>query len=149
MNLKDYQEFAALGILPATLEREPIIGFALGLAGETGEVVDDIKKQYFHGRNIDVQHTLEELGDVMWYVVNIANQMGASLEEILDANAEKLRKRYPDMYGQPTEGGKERVFGFWPCSGLREPGCHVTYEQGCNNCDRVGVIEDSGWTKEE
>lgn len=147
MNLKDYQEFAALGILPATLEREPIIGFALGLAGETGEVVDDIKKKYFHGRNIDVQHTLEELGDVMWYVANVANQMGASLEEILDANAEKLRKRYPDMYGQPTEGGKERVFGFWPCSGLREPGSHSTCEQGCNNC--VRVIEDSGWAREE
>ena len=31
MNLKDYQAFAARGILPATLEREPIIGFALGL----------------------------------------------------------------------------------------------------------------------
>lgn len=147
MNLKDYQEFAALGILPATLEREPIIGFALGLAGETGEVVDDIKKKYFHGRNIDVQHTLEELGDVMWYVANVANQMGASLEEILDANAEKLRKRYPDMYGQPTEGGKERVFGFWPCSGLREPGSHGTHEQGCNSCGQV--IEDSGWTREE
>lgn len=29
MNLKDYQEFAALGILPATLEREPIIGLSL------------------------------------------------------------------------------------------------------------------------
>lgn len=135
MNLKDYQEFAALGILPATLEREPIIGFALGLAGETGEVVDDVKKKYFHGRNIDVQHTLEELGDVMWYVANIANQMGASLEEILDANVEKLRKRYPDMYGQPTEGGKERVFGFWPCSRLQEPGdrraSQVVHDSGC------------------
>lgn len=99
MNLKEYQEFAALGILPATLEREPIIGFALGLAGEAGEVVDDIKKKYFHGRFVDPEHTLEELGDVMWYVANIATQMHTSLEDILRNNVDKLTKRYPDMYG--------------------------------------------------
>ena len=98
MTLKEYQQFAAQGILPATLEREPIVGFALGLAGEAGEVVDDIKKRYYHGRTIDENHTLEELGDVMWYVANIATQMGASLEDIMVNNVEKLTKRYPQMY---------------------------------------------------
>ena len=98
MTLEEYQQFAAQGILPATLEREPIVGFALGLAGEAGEVVDDIKKKYYHGRDIDPNHTLEELGDVMWYVANIATQMGASLENIMVNNVEKLTKRYPQMY---------------------------------------------------
>ena len=100
MTLKEYQQFAACGILPATLEREPIVGFALGLAGEAGEVVDDIKKRYYHGRAIDENHTLEELGDVMWYVANIATQMGASLEDIMVNNVEKLTKRYPKMYNK-------------------------------------------------
>ena len=98
MKISAYQEFCAKGILPATLEREPIVGFALGLAGESGEVVDDIKKKYFHGRTIDPDHTIEELGDVMWYVANIATQLGVTLDEVIERNADKLRVRYPQMY---------------------------------------------------
>lgn len=98
MKISEYQEFCAEGILPATLEREPIVGFALGLAGESGEVVDDIKKKYFHGRTIDPDHTIEELGDVMWYVANIATQLGVTLDEVIERNADKLRVRYPQMY---------------------------------------------------
>jgi NTP pyrophosphatase (non-canonical NTP hydrolase) len=98
MKLDEYQKFCAQGILPATLEREPIIGFALGLAGESGEVVDDIKKKYFHGRDIDPQHTIEELGDVMWYVANIATQLNISLDKIIENNVNKLSTRYSAMY---------------------------------------------------
>ena len=98
MKLEEYQKFCAQGILPATLEREPIIGFALGLAGEAGEVVDDIKKKYFHGRDIDPQHTIEELGDVMWYVANIATQLNTSLDKIIENNVNKLSTRYSAMY---------------------------------------------------
>lgn len=98
MKISEYQEFCAKGILPATLEREPIVGFALGLAGESGEVVDDIKKKYFHGRTIDPDHTIEELGDVMWYVANIATQLGVTLDEVIERNADKLCVRYPQMY---------------------------------------------------
>lgn len=98
MKISEYQEFCSKGILPATLEREPIVGFALGLAGESGEVIDDIKKKYFHGRTIDPNHTIEELGDVMWYVANIATQLGVTLDEVIERNADKLRVRYPQMY---------------------------------------------------
>lgn len=112
MNLKDYQAFAARGILPATLEREPIIGFALGLAGEAGEVVDDVKKKYFHGRDIEATHTVEELGDVMWYVANIATQMGVPLEDILESNMHKLCNRYPVVYGEYRD--IKPVKGAWP-----------------------------------
>lgn len=110
MTLEEYQKFAAQGILPATLEREPIVGFALGLAGEAGEVVDDIKKKYFHGRDIDPNHTVEELGDVMWYVANIATQLGTSLDEIIQINVDKLSKRYEKVYGNtpgaPNDSGQ-------------------------------------------
>lgn len=99
MTLKEYQAFAARGVLEATLEREPVVGFALGLAGEAGEVVDDIKKRIFHGREIPLEHTEEELGDVLWYVANIANQYGFSLDEIIEKNVAKLSARYPKMYG--------------------------------------------------
>lgn len=109
MDLKGYQEFAALGVLPATLEREPIVGFALGLTGETGEVVDDIKKRVFHGRDIPIEHTAEELGDVLWYVANIATWYGLSLDDIIQQNVEKLTKRYPDMYLKPDNNSLQAV----------------------------------------
>ena len=98
MTLEEYQKFASQGILPATLEREPVIGFALGLAGEAGEVADDIKKKYFHGRDIDSEHTIEELGDVMWYVAMICDASGFTLDDVMQTNKEKLENRYPDGF---------------------------------------------------
>lgn len=103
MTLNEYQSFAARGIHDATLEREPIVGFALGLAGEAGEVVDDIKKRIFHGREVPMEHTIEELGDVLWYTANIATQCGVSLEEVIDKNVSKLLERYPDKYTDTSE----------------------------------------------
>lgn len=103
MTIKEYQEFAARGVLEATLKREPVVGFALGLVGEAGEVVDDIKKRVFHERNVPIAHTAEELGDVMWYVANIATSYGLSLEEIIEQNVAKLTERYPQMYTKTLE----------------------------------------------
>ncbi len=100
MTINEYQAFASQGIHAATLEREPIVGFALGLAGETGEVIDDIKKRVFHGRDVPLEHTKEELGDVLWYVANIATEYHFSLEEIMQQNVDKLLSRYPDKYGE-------------------------------------------------
>lgn len=102
MTFKEYQNFAKQGIHPETMKREPIIAFALGLVGETGEVVDDIKKRTFHGRDIPIAHTAEELGDVLWYVANIATELGLSLEDIINSNIEKLEKRYEALYAPAT-----------------------------------------------
>lgn len=99
MTLHEYQEFASRGILPATLEQPtPVVGFALGLVGESGEVVDDIKKRVFHGREVPIEHTAEELGDVIWYIANICTQYNLKLEVVLQQNVQKLKERYPDMY---------------------------------------------------
>lgn len=102
MTFDEYQQFAKQALLPETTKREPIIAFALGLVGETGEVVDDIKKRIFHGRDIPIAHTAEELGDVMWYVANIASEIGVSLNDIIEANVAKLEKRYEALYGPKT-----------------------------------------------
>ena len=98
LNINDYQKFAAKGIRKESDGKNLIVGFALGLGGESGEVLDDIKKREYHGRNISIEHTAEELGDVMWYVANIATQLGFSLEDILINNICKLRDRYPELY---------------------------------------------------
>lgn len=104
MTNKEYQAFACKGILPASKGKNLLVGFALGLAGESGEVCDAIKKREYHGRNIPTEHLIEELGDVMWYVANLCTVLNIEIDMVLELNIDKLKNRYPEMYG-----GKENV----------------------------------------
>lgn len=71
---------------------------ALGLAGEVGEVVEPIKKHLFHGRPLDREAMQRELGDVLWYLTACAAALGLRLEDVAEANAAKLRERYPEGF---------------------------------------------------
>lgn len=71
---------------------------ALGLAGEVGEVCELIKKQIRdHDSNFDdneFRSKLEkELGDVLWYLTRLSDDLGFSLSRIAFVNLEKLRLR--------------------------------------------------------
>ncbi len=70
---------------------------ALGLSGETGEVMEKLKKvMRDKGGVIDdeTRTALEkELGDVLWYLANLATELGLSLEDIARKNTEKLMSR--------------------------------------------------------
>ena len=99
MDTKEYQAFAHVGILPASKGKNLLVGFALGLAGESGEVCDAIKKREYHGRQVTDEHLIEELGDVMWYVANLCTVLNVSLDVVLEQNVDKLKHRYPEMYG--------------------------------------------------
>lgn len=70
----------------------------LGLTGESGELIDMFKKWIFHGKTLDEDHAKKELGDVMWYVADIAYSMGWDLDEIMKMNIDKLKARYPDGF---------------------------------------------------
>ena len=92
-NLNNYQmqarEFA---IYP---ERMNIVYPALGLAGESGEVADKVKKIYRDGRD-DAQFKGEiakEIGDVLWYCANLAEDLGFTLQQIAEMNIYKLQCR--------------------------------------------------------
>lgn len=69
--------------------------YSLGLAGEAGEVVDYMKKVIGHGRELDRNHLVAELGDVIWYVSQLAHIHGITMSEVMKANTAKLRERYP------------------------------------------------------
>lgn len=71
---------------------------ALGLAGETGEVVELVKKARFHAKPLDVTHLREEIGDVLWYLTDLCTQAGFTLADAAADNAAKLRARYPDGF---------------------------------------------------
>ena len=66
----------------------------LGLAGETGEVIEIIKKALYQGHDLDEEHLAIELGDVAWYLSVIAGYIGYDLETIFKKNINKTHKRY-------------------------------------------------------
>nr|WP_254178579.1 nucleoside triphosphate pyrophosphohydrolase family protein [Cytobacillus oceanisediminis] len=69
--------------------------YGLGLNGEAGEVADILKKGIFHGHEMNRHELAKELGDVLWYVANIAHLAGFTLEKIALMNVDKLMRRYP------------------------------------------------------
>ncbi len=83
---------------PSDTDERRLVNFSMGLAGEAGEVVDAVKKVVFHGHQIDVGKMRDELGDVLWYLAMTAQTIGLTLEEVAEANIEKLVRRYPEGF---------------------------------------------------
>ena len=90
MNLNDYQKIASQTIMP--LHPEWLL--AMGLIGESGEVVEHIKKVH-EGKfdEIDREHIKKELGDVLWYLAAIATNLKISLNDIAAENIKKVLSR--------------------------------------------------------
>jgi Predicted pyrophosphatase len=85
---------------------------ALGLAGESGEIADHVKKVMFHGHPLDDatrEKIAKEIGDILWYCAMGARGLGLGLSEIATMNVEKLKKRYPE--GFSTENSLNRPNG--------------------------------------
>ena len=100
MTLNEYQT-EAMRIASGMCEKcneNLILNGAMGLCGESGEIIDLLKKNMFQGHDIDKEHLAKECGDVLWYVAILANGLGYRLDEIGEMNKAKLRKRYPDGF---------------------------------------------------
>jgi len=71
---------------------------ATGLCTETGEIQDILKRTIFYGKTFDPVHLQEELGDVLWYLALICNEMQWSIEHLMRQNIAKLQARYPEQF---------------------------------------------------
>jgi NTP pyrophosphatase (non-canonical NTP hydrolase) len=70
----------------------------VGLASETGEFNEIIKKMLFQGKPLTEEnrfHMMRELGDVMWYWTNACRALGYDPNEVIAENVRKLEARYP------------------------------------------------------
>jgi len=81
--------------------------FALGLNGEAGEVADIIKKIVGHKHPMDQAGLVDELGDVLWYIAALANQLSIPLATIVQNNVEKLQRRYPQGFSTERSLNRE------------------------------------------
>lgn len=70
---------------------------ALGVAGEAGEVADKWKKilAYQNGEATkeDIAELAKEMGDVLWYLAVLAEELGLKLDDIATMNLAKLASR--------------------------------------------------------
>lgn len=75
-------------------EKHAIMYPALGLCGEAGEIAEKVKK-WLRGdkQDLDKEALLKELGDPLWYLTSLADDLGFTLQDVVDANEEKLRSR--------------------------------------------------------
>ena len=97
MNFEDYQEIIeTFAVYPRDNELAAVSYLALGLNGEAGEVADEVKKAIRNDGLISSERRakiLGEIGDVLWYITRLAIEFDTPLEEIAQANIDKLEKR--------------------------------------------------------
>lgn len=98
MNANEYQKLAMTTLNPALDKKDVLINSVMGLCGEAGEAIDIVKKWLAHGHELDRGHLAKELGDIAWYLAEAATALDLSLDDILQANIDKLKKRYPEGF---------------------------------------------------
>ena len=98
MTINEYQKLAMTTLNPALSQKDVLINGVMGLCGESGEAIDIVKKWLAQGHELDKEKLAKELGDICWYLAETATALDLSLEDIMAANIEKLKKRYPDGF---------------------------------------------------
>lgn len=71
-----------------------LLHMAVGISGESGELLDAIKKVAIYNKPIDAQNVIEELGDIEFYLEGLRQGLCVTREQCIEANIAKLSKRY-------------------------------------------------------
>ena len=107
MTVNEYQKLAMTTLNPKLTKKDVLINSVMGLCGESGEAIDIVKKWMAQGHELDKEHLAKELGDIAWYLAEAATALDMSLEEVFQANIDKLKKRYPE--GFETQKSLDRL----------------------------------------
>lgn len=101
MDFNEYQQLAAKTAVYRETSRmwlPRVMYCALGLASEAGEVAGACKRIVRDdGEHISETRNRQiaaEIGDVLWYAAQLATELGITLEDVAQANVEKLRSRF-------------------------------------------------------
>lgn len=92
MDLNEYQKAANRTLMG---KEQVLTNCALGLSGESGEVADLIRKYTFQGTDLNREQLTKELGDVLWYLSQVAEWADIPLDDVAKDNIERLNLRYP------------------------------------------------------
>lgn len=96
MNFNDYQKISRQTAIYPNVN-DNFIYPTLGLVGEAGEIAEKIKKVIRDKNNIidnDTKFEIQkELGDVMWYLAQLASELNLTLDDVAQCNIDKLLDR--------------------------------------------------------
>lgn len=70
----------------------------IGMATETGEFLDMLKKHLYYGKTLDKVNLAEELGDLCWYIAIAMDVLDIDFNDVLKTNIKKLAARYPEKF---------------------------------------------------
>ena len=107
MKLNEYQDRSKRTLNTSASHNDQLANYSLGLAGEAGEVIDQLKKVIFHGHKLNPGKLTEELGDVLFYVAALATICGIVMEDIARMNITKLELRYPEGFDPERSRNRE------------------------------------------
>lgn len=99
MDFKEYIQLAQR--TSATRNAQPgakLMHGTIGIATESGEILDIAKKYQFYNKPVDIVNLKEELGDLLWYLAELISAYDLDINEIMDINIKKLAVRYPETY---------------------------------------------------
>ena len=84
-----------------------ILHMCVGISGESGELLDAIKKAVIYRKPIDRENVIEELGDLEFYMEGLRQGLNITRDETIEANIAKLGKRY-EGHTYSDDAAKER-----------------------------------------
>lgn len=96
MTFKEYSEFAVVSAI-YNPDKYGIIYPAIGLGNEAGEVLGKVKKVLRDNEGVFTEEwknkIADEMGDCLWYLASLAQDLGMNLDDIALMNIAKLRDR--------------------------------------------------------
>ena len=98
MEIREFQRVSTRTLNKELSKEQQVSNMIFGSNGELGEVTDILKKHLYQGHRIDKQHLAEEIGDTLFYIVNLCTIYNLDVEDILQANVDKLKKRFPNGF---------------------------------------------------
>lgn len=97
MNATEYLVLSGRTDNPKDFNTQMLHGI-LGVTSEAGELSDHLKRHTFYGTPFDAGNVKEECGDLLWYIALICRTCGFTLEEVMEANIAKLKRRFPEGF---------------------------------------------------
>ena len=126
---------------------------AVGISGETGELLDAIKKAAVYQKPIDLENVVEELGDLEFYMEGLRSKLGITREQTIEANIKKLEKRYKGGYSNKAAQERADKAGLIAYGGDCQPvGDEVRVKVVYRNGETVELPADYldwGWKKRD
>ena len=94
----EFNEYQAAANRTLYGNEQVLTNCALGLAGESGQLIDLIKDYTFKGKDLVRDKLVAEMGDVLWYLSQIAEWADISFDEVAQKNIDILNHRYPNGF---------------------------------------------------